>query len=1026
MITLSDTTRQSKLALAIMTSGLGIMDNVVVLEQSSPGIKRKTLQIFISSPSDVRPERLIAERVAKRLGREFAYHFSVEARLWEREPLVATHTFQEKITPPRETDIVVVILWSRLGAPLPADKFRGAVTGNVVTGTEWEFEDAWHASTSSKNHLPNLLLYRKTAKITVSYMDEAVVHEGLKQKRMVDEFLTRWTRSKDGKTFAAAWWEFEETATFEELLETHLRALIHRRLQEAGDNEVNRPVFHGRPFRGLLSFEPEHAPIFFGRTHVTSQLRELLARQADKGVAFVLVMGASGSGKSSLVKAGLLPDLMLPGMVGKVALCRWSVLRPSDAAGDPVAGLAAAMLMPSALPELAALNYTVAELAEQLRANPAQVVFAVRQGLTQAGKMAGLTNNAEARLTVVVDQLEELFTLQNTAAADRDAFVAALDALARSGLVWAVATMRSDFFDRLETLPALADLSAGEARYLLVPPNSAEIAQIIHQPAREAGLRFEVDMTRGISLDEVLREAASRDPGALPLLSFLLDQLWQQRNETQTLTFAAYEALGGLEGALGRRAEEVFQNQPAEAQAELPAVLRALVTVGADGKATSRWASLSFADSPPRRNLIDAFLHAEARLLVAAGDAFEGARVRVAHEALLTHWTRARDQIAADTRDLELRGRLEQAAEHWRTAAPKDKASLALPAGRPLAEATGLMRRWKAELPAEVVAYIEQSRRGARNRRVRLSLALAGAGAALPLIAGFIWVALVWWGVRQVEATLEMVAIPGGCFTMGSPDSEVGRFSDEGPQHRVCIEKFKLAKYAVTQEQWRRVMIFNSDPSDHKGANQPVENVSWYDAQMFIRLMSIFGRHRYRLPSEAEREYATRAGTQTARFWSDRAEDGCSYANAADLTFHKSFPDYPWVNCDDGYLYTAPVDAYKPNGFGLYGMLGNVWEWVEDCFVDYAELAPTDGSIVTSKNCAKRGLRGGSWWSSPGNVRSAQRGRNSPDVRSNLVGFRLAETPQDGHDPPRIETRAPIPFSLSPPSGDVETGSGTK
>lgn len=1008
-----------------MTQGAEIASDVVSRDQTS-GTRRKTLQVFISSPSDVRPERLIAERVAKRLGREFASHFIIEAKLWEREPLVATHTFQEKITLPRETDIVVVILWSRLGAPLPADKFRGAITGNTVTGTEWEFEDAWHASTSSKDHLPNLLLYRKTAKITVSYMDEAVVHEGLKQKRMVDEFMTRWTRSNDGKTFAAAWWEFEETATFEELLETHLRALIHRRLQQTGDDEINRPVFHGRPFRGLLSFEPEHAPIFFGRTHVTSQLRELLARQADKGVAFLLVMGASGSGKSSLVKAGLLPDLMLPGMVGKVALCRWSVLRPSDAAGNPVAGLAAAMLAPSALPELAALDYTATLLAEQLRANPAQVVFAVRQGLTQAGKAAGLTNNAEARLTVVVDQLEELFTLQNTPAADRDAFVAALNALARSGLVWVIATMRSDFFDRLETLPVLANLSAGEARYLLIPPNSAEVAQIIQQPAREAGLRFEFDMNRGIGLDEVLREAAARDPGALPLLSFLLDQLWQQRNETQTLTFTAYEALGGLEGALGQRAEEVFQNLPATAQTELPAVLRALVTVGADGKATARWTPIPPADGRPRRTLIDAFLHPEARLLVAAGDASEGARVRVAHEALLTHWTRAREQIAADTRDLELRGRLEQAAEHWRTAAPKDKASLALSAGRPLAEATALMRRWKAELPADVVAFIEQSRRGVRYRRVRLALTLVGAVAALPLFAGLVWVALVWWGVRQVEAGMEMATLPAGCFIMGSPDSEAGRFSDEGPQHKVCIGGFELAKYPVTEEQWRRVMVFDPDPSDYKGANLPVQNVSWYDAQTFIRLMSIFGRHRYRLPGEAEREYATRAGTQTARFWGDRPEDGCGYANAADLTFHKSFPDYPWVSCTDGYLYTAPVDAFKPNGFGLYGMLGNVWEWVEDCFVDYAKVAPADGSIVTSKKCAKRGLRGGSWWSSPGNVRSAQRGRNSPDVRSNLVGFRLAETPPDGHDPRRIEIQAPVPFSLSPPSSDVDTGSGSK
>src|SRR5262249_28790994 len=208
---------------------------------------------------------------------------------------------------------------------------------------------------------------------------------------------------------------------------------------------------------------------------------------------FVLVFGASGSGKSSLVKAGLLPDLMLPGMIGRVGLVRWGVLRPSDSGGDPLAALATAILSPTGLPELAGLHYTPEQLTALLHQAPGQVALPMRQGLARAaGRVtrrrrrglagaagaAGLPATAEARLVLVVDQLEEIFTIEGYEPEARRGFVAALETLARTDLVWVVATMRSDFFHRMETLPALAALSA-EARYLLFPPSHAQIRPII-------------------------------------------------------------------------------------------------------------------------------------------------------------------------------------------------------------------------------------------------------------------------------------------------------------------------------------------------------------------------------------------------------------------------------------------------------------------------------------------------------------------------------------------------------------------
>jgi hypothetical protein len=523
------------------------------------------------------------------------------------------------------------------------------------------------------------------------------------------------------------------------MLETHLRELLIRRIEGATvESEIR--WHQGSPFRSLQSFELEHAPVFFGRTRARNELRELLSQGIDRGCAFVLVLGASGSGKSSLVKAGLLPDLLLPGMIGKVALCRYALFRPGDRPGDLISGLAAAIVGRTALPELTGLQYDEATLATLLRGSSSQAALPLRQGLAKAAETARLTEVAGSRLLLTIDQLEELFTQDGVTPADREAFIGALATLARSGQVWIVATMRSDFFDRLERSPALAALSAG-ARYLLSPPDDAEIGQIVRQPAREAGLRFEIDTQRGLGLDAAIQEAATRHPASLPLLEFMLDQLWQRRTAEGEVTFAAYEQLGGLEGALGGRAEEEFAKLPMEVQAALPGVLRALVTVGqgARGAVTSRPASLTrFIAGSPQRQLVDAFLGPQARLFVAEGDG-EGARVRIAHEALLTHWERAMKQVAADRADLQLRARLEQAAAIWRATEPKARDGRLLSVGLPLSEAEDLLARRHDELEEELLQYVSRSTQVAHmreRRRLWWLGTLTGVFALLAILAG--------------------------------------------------------------------------------------------------------------------------------------------------------------------------------------------------------------------------------------------------------------------------------------------------
>lgn len=709
------------------------------------GAKRsmREIRIFISSPSDVRPERLIAQRVIERLDKEYQHHFRLRAMLWEREPLIATEHFQTMIAPPAEADIMVVAIWSRLGVRLPSDKFTGRISGGPVTGTEWEFEEA--VAAYRERGLPDILFYRKRAPVLASLEDDGELQRRREDKRAVDDFFRTWFIDETQNTFRAAAHDFNDAVTFEQILDVHLRGLLQKRI-ESGEVATGTVRWHqGSPFRGLESFEPEHAPVFFGRTRARNELRDLLTRRAEAGTGFVLVMGASGVGKSSLVKAGLLPDLALPGMVGKVALCRYAMMR-AGTGDDPIDELSAALCAPTGLPELAALQVAPAALADLFRAAPAQALLPINQGLGAARLAAGLLPEAEIRLVIVIDQLEELFTTQLLTPEARARFIDVLAALAAAGPVWIIATMRSDFFDRLETLPALARLTEG-GRYLLTPPDEAEIGQIVLQPGLAAGLRFEFDSKAGQSLDEVIRRAAGKNAGALPLLEFLLDQLWQARTPSGLLSFAAYEALGGLEGALGKRAEEVFAALPPAVRAELPSLLRALVTVGqgSEAAATARLVPLSlFSPGTPRRQLVDTFLAPTARLLVVEGDG-DDTLLRVAHEALLTHWERARRQIADDRADLQIRARLEQAAALW-SSATVQRDSLLLHAGLPLSEAEDFVARRRDELDPMVLRFVSESaaavrlqaRRGLRRLQAAAGvLLLLSAGAVAGAVFGF-------------------------------------------------------------------------------------------------------------------------------------------------------------------------------------------------------------------------------------------------------------------------------------------------
>jgi formylglycine-generating enzyme required for sulfatase activity/TPR repeat protein len=227
----------------------------------------------------------------------------------------------------------------------------------------------------------------------------------------------------------------------------------------------------------------------------------------------------------------------------------------------------------------------------------------------------------------------------------------------------------------------------------------------------------------------------------------------------------------------------------------------------------------------------------------------------------------------------------------------------------------------------------------------------------------------------------EMVVIPAGNFLMGSPSSEPKREDNEGPQHRVAIpQSLAVGKFEITQAEYYAVI--GSNPSNFKGNRNPVEKVSWEDAQKFVRKLSALTSKKYRLLSEAEWEYAARAGTTTP------------FNTGETITSQQASFDWKYTyngSSRGGYnSRTAVVGTYLPNAFGLYDMHGNVWEWVRDCWNENYDGAPTKGGVWANGDCSRRVLRGGSWNYEPREVRSAHRFGDTASIKDLSNGLRVA------------------------------------
>ncbi len=779
-------------------------------------------------------------------------------------------------------------------------------------------------------------------------------------------------------------------------------------------SDPNRP-----PYRGLRPLETDDAGIFFGRdAPVIEALDRLRGLRETVPPRLLVILGASGAGKSSFLRAGLLPRLMRDDR----NFLPLPIVRPERAAISGETGLLHAI---EGAMQAANIPTTRANLRAAIDGGAAKL-RPLLQSLVDKATPAAFDDEAKPKpptLIISIDQGEELFLAEGHDEAR--ALLAALRELLSEDAPTLIVlfTIRSDSYERLQLAKELEGVH--QETLSLPPMPKGSYAEVIKGPALRLAettrpLKIEDSLVNALLVD--IEEGGAKD--SLPLLSFTLERLYVEYGGAGRLMLADYEALGRIKGSIEAAVERAFREAdkdpaiPKDRNARLALLRRGLIPwlAGIDPETGSPRRRVARKSEIPEeaRPLIDHLV--DQRLLATDVTKETGEQtIEPVHEALLRQWGLLQSWLAEDAGLLGVLEGVKRASRDW-AANGKDSAWLTHATNR--LEAAERLLRERSDLAAnfeptdwDYLAACRVRERAAqgRTRRMRAAVGVLAFGLAIGLVG--------WWqqaylnelsywfthvrgyvltadaervlkpGQKFKECTdcPEMVVVPAGHFTMGSPEDELGHYDEEGPQHKVTIAKpFAVAKFEATFDEWDTCFELGgckTKPVDQGwGRGQrPVINVSWNDAQEYVAWLSKLTGKPYRLLTESEWEYAARAGTDKAYFWGGEV----SKLNA---------------NCDGcgsqwDKKQTAPVGSFAPNAFGLHDMHGNVWEIVQDCYLGNYNAAPTDGSSNTEGDCFRRVVRGGSWISDPQYLRAASRYRNAVDDRgSQNRGFRVART----------------------------------
>ena len=718
----------------------------------------RTFKLFVSSPTDVMVERRRVENVVSRLSGEFVQVARLEAIRWESEFYQAYSTFQAQIPRSTDCDLVIGILRWRLGTELPPE-FAEKLPDNrpFPSGTAYEMLTAI-AQRQQGSTLPDIYVFRFAGGSPPVPLDDPNRAAIERDWQALKSFFEEWFLTPRGH-FKAAFNQYNSEDDFEAQLERLLRKWVADKV--AGGRVVRWPIeVKGSPFCGLSAFGAKHAPVFFGRGDDIGRAVDLWREAGGRGSAYLLVVGASGSGKSSLARAGLLPRLTTPGVIKEVDAWRVAVTRPGDSPAGPFAALAAALMQEEAalpkeeqgrgpaLPEIGQGDLqTPAELAAVLRHADAAAVKAIVNALSRVGaeerNREKYSREVRCDLIVLIDQFEELFAA-SVSDAERNAFIDLMSVLVASGRVWIAATLRADFYARMLDQPVLKKLKEAGATYDLAPPGPAELADIVREPAQAAGLVFETNSANGERLDVRLLRDADR-PDMLPLVQLALSRLFEGREviEGETvLPLKVYESLGGLTGIVNEAGEKALSSLGDAEKERLPRLLRQLAVPaheqGGIGESTLTIRAVPLAQvvsegDQSARKLVAALV--DARLLTTTGTAAE-AQVRLTHQRVLEDWSRARTIVTQSADFYRVRAELEESCRKWE--AGKRRSELLLPRGLPLAEAASIVGKYGNELTPDALDYVHRSRQRAQRAQMfawglaafffALAVAATGAG----------------------------------------------------------------------------------------------------------------------------------------------------------------------------------------------------------------------------------------------------------------------------------------------------------